>query len=36
MVDVTNRPNVAVRLRPLKLRLRHALLLRSIQRALDD
>jgi hypothetical protein len=23
MVDVTNRPDVAVRLRPLKLRLRH-------------
>jgi len=28
---MTNRPDVAVRLRPLKLRLRHRLLLRSIQ-----
>ena len=31
VVDVTDRPDVAVRLRPLKLRLRHCLLLRSIQ-----
>ena len=31
VVDVTDRPDIAVRLRPLKLRLRHCLLLRSIQ-----
>jgi hypothetical protein len=32
---VTDRPDIAVRLRPLKLRLRHRLLLRSIQLGLD-
>jgi len=31
VVDMTDRPDIAVRLRPLKLRLRHCLLLRPIQ-----